>query len=67
MSSRTPRCSCGGELVIVGDIRAPDGWRTGFKLQCKNCNAHWTYSGGFYHRETDTSKLEVSPTNPNKS
>jgi hypothetical protein len=52
LSRLVPRCSCGGELVIVGENRSAEGWRTGFKLQCKKCNKRWTYTGGTYHADS---------------
>src|SRR5437660_5932435 len=52
MSRLVPRCSCHGELAITGEIRSPDGWRTGFNLQCKQCGKKWTYSGGVYRQES---------------
>src|SRR5437899_13094757 len=52
MSRTVPRCSCHGELTITGEIRSPDGWRTGFNLQCKQCGKKWTYSGGVYRQES---------------
>lgn len=54
MSRPVPRCSCGGELAIAGEIRNDEGWRTGFKLQCKKCSKRWTYSGGIYHADMTT-------------
>lgn len=53
LSRIVPRCSCHGELVITGEIRTADGWRTGFSLECKQCGKKWTYSGGVY-REAET-------------
>ena len=53
MSRIVPRCSCRGELVIVGEQRSADGWRTGFKLVCKQCGKRWTYSGGVYRQDSD--------------
>ncbi len=37
--------------MITGDVRNQQGWRTAFKLRCKNCGKNWTYSGGFYKEE----------------
>ncbi|TMI33316.1 hypothetical protein E6H29_00595 [Candidatus Bathyarchaeota archaeon] len=51
VSRIVPHCSCGGELVIVGEVRSADGWRTGFKLKCKSCGKAWTYSGGVYRQD----------------
>ncbi len=53
LSRIVPRCSCHGELVIVGEERSSDGWRIGFKLLCKQCGKRWTYSGGVYRQDTD--------------
>src|SRR5439155_13482169 len=53
MSRIVPRCSCQGELAITGEIRSPDGWRTGFNLRCKQCGKKWTYSGGIYRQDSE--------------
>jgi len=61
MSRVVPRCSCGGELVITGEVRTPDGWRTGFKLQCKKCGRRWTYSGGIYREDLEAQSEAEGP------
>ena len=53
LSRTSPKCSCEGELAIVGEIRSADGWRIGFKLLCKKCGKRWTYSGGVYRLDQD--------------
>ena len=50
LSHPRPRCSCGGELVIAGEVRE-GAYRTGFKLHCKKCGKHWTYTGGIYRED----------------
>ncbi|MBI5354910.1 MAG: hypothetical protein HZB68_00455 [Candidatus Aenigmarchaeota archaeon] len=39
------RCDCKNPLEITGEIKE-EGWRTGFRLECKKCGKKFDYTGG---------------------